>query len=98
MFDYRKISENAAAAVLAIVLSAVSVGAAVGPARAVETGPSLYASAPVALRPCLRRSTCPPTSWFGSRRGPAARAATKRPAAPRITRPGPASVSWRSCR
>ena len=45
MFNYRKISENAAAAVLAIVLSAASVGAAVGPARAVETGPALYASA-----------------------------------------------------
>jgi hypothetical protein len=48
MFDYRKITENAAAAVLAIVLSAASIGAAVGPARAVETGPSLYASAPAA--------------------------------------------------
>ena len=48
MFNYRKISENAAAAVLAVVLSAASVGAAVGPARAVETGPSLYASAPAA--------------------------------------------------
>ncbi|HYI41950.1 MAG TPA: hypothetical protein VE053_16700 [Allosphingosinicella sp.] len=45
MFDYRKISENAVAAVLAIVLSAASVGAAVGP---VESGPSLYASAPTA--------------------------------------------------
>ncbi|HEU0098101.1 MAG TPA: hypothetical protein VFQ67_04925 [Allosphingosinicella sp.] len=48
MFDYQKIKVNAAAAVLAVVLSAASVGAAVGPARAVETGPSLYASAPVA--------------------------------------------------
>ncbi len=48
MFNYRKIGENAAAAVLAVVLSAASVGAAVGPARAVETGPALYASAPVA--------------------------------------------------
>ena len=48
MFNYRKISENAAAAVLAVVLSATSVVAAVGPARAVETGPALYASAPVA--------------------------------------------------
>ncbi|HEX8483656.1 MAG TPA: hypothetical protein VF650_17285 [Allosphingosinicella sp.] len=48
MFDYRKIRENTAAAVLAVALSAVSVGAAVGPARAVETGGSLYASAPVA--------------------------------------------------
>jgi hypothetical protein len=48
MFDYQKIKESAAAAVLAVVLSTVSVGAAVGPARAVETGPALYASAPVA--------------------------------------------------
>ena len=48
MFDYQKIKTNAAAAALAIVLSAVSVGAAVGPARAVESGPALYASAPVA--------------------------------------------------
>ena len=48
MFDSRKIMENAAAAVLAVVLSAASVGAAVGPARAVEAGPALYASAPAA--------------------------------------------------
>jgi hypothetical protein len=48
MFDYRKITENAAAAALAVVLSAVSVGAAVGPARAVETDPALYASASMA--------------------------------------------------
>lgn len=48
MFDYRNIRQNVAAAALAVVLSAVSVGAAVGPARAVETGPALYASAPVA--------------------------------------------------
>ncbi|HLL29486.1 MAG TPA: hypothetical protein VK403_00665 [Allosphingosinicella sp.] len=48
MFDYQKIKESAAAAVLAIVLCAVSVGAAVGPARAVETAPSLHASAPAA--------------------------------------------------
>jgi hypothetical protein len=48
MFNYRKISENAAAAALAVVFSAVSVVAAVGPARAVEAGPALYASAPVA--------------------------------------------------
>ena len=49
MFDYQKIRESIAAAVLAIVLAAASVGAAVGPARAVETGPALYASAPVAF-------------------------------------------------
>jgi hypothetical protein len=48
MFDYRKIRESLAAAVLAIVLSATSIGAAVGPARAIETGPSLAASAQVA--------------------------------------------------
>ncbi|MGA9582526.1 MAG: hypothetical protein WBR13_11230 [Allosphingosinicella sp.] len=48
MFDYRKIGENAAAAVLAVVLSATSIVAAVGPARAVETGPVLHASAPAA--------------------------------------------------
>jgi hypothetical protein len=48
MFNYRKLGENAVAAVLAVMLSAVSVGAAVGPARAVESGPVLYASAPVA--------------------------------------------------
>jgi hypothetical protein len=48
MFNYRKITENVSAAALAVLLSAVSVGAAVGPARAVEAGPALYASAPVA--------------------------------------------------
>ena len=48
MFDYQKIKTNAAAAALAIVLSAVSVGAAVGPARAIETGPALGAPAQVA--------------------------------------------------
>ncbi|MEO7827623.1 MAG: hypothetical protein ABIR60_10830 [Allosphingosinicella sp.] len=48
MIDYRKLSEKTAAAALAIVLSAASVGAAVGPAHAIETGPSLYASAPAA--------------------------------------------------
>ncbi len=48
MFNYRKLGENAAAAVLAILLSAVSVGAAVGPAQSVEAGPAVYASAPVA--------------------------------------------------
>jgi hypothetical protein len=48
MLDYQKLKVNAAAAVLAAVLSAASIGAAVGPARAVEAGPSLYASAPAA--------------------------------------------------
>jgi hypothetical protein len=48
MFDFRRIGENAAAAVLAIMLSAVSVGAAVGPAQSVGTGGALYAQAPAA--------------------------------------------------
>ncbi|MFL6844415.1 MAG: hypothetical protein ACJ8ER_05995 [Allosphingosinicella sp.] len=48
MFDYEKIRRSAAAAMLAIVLSATAITAAVGPARAVETGPALYASAPAA--------------------------------------------------
>ncbi|HEX8448445.1 MAG TPA: hypothetical protein VF652_02535 [Allosphingosinicella sp.] len=48
MFNSRNLTRNAAAAVLAIVLSAASVGAAVGPARAVEAGPALYASAAAA--------------------------------------------------
>lgn len=48
MFDFGKIRECLAAAFLAVVLSAASVGAAVGPARAIETGPALHASAPAA--------------------------------------------------
>ncbi|HEX8125321.1 MAG TPA: hypothetical protein VF548_07050 [Allosphingosinicella sp.] len=48
MFNSRKIKENGAAAALAVLLSAASIGAAVGPARAVEAGPSLYASATAA--------------------------------------------------
>ena len=48
MFDYRKFKENGAAAILAVILSATSVGAAVGPARAIETDTNLYAAAPVA--------------------------------------------------
>jgi serine acetyltransferase len=48
MFNYRKIGENVAAAALAVVLSAVSVGAAVGPAQTVQSGSSLQASAPAA--------------------------------------------------
>ena len=48
MFDYQKIKESVAAALLAIVISATAIGAAVGPARAIETGPSLAAPAQVA--------------------------------------------------
>jgi len=47
MFDYRKIKESAAAAVLAIVLSATAIGATVGPAQADDKGPYLYVQAPV---------------------------------------------------
>ena len=47
MFN-QKIRESVAAALLAIVLSTTSIGAAVGPARAIETGPSLSAPAQVA--------------------------------------------------
>jgi hypothetical protein len=43
MFDYDKIKESALAAVGAIILSATAVGAAVGPARAIETAPVVYA-------------------------------------------------------
>ena len=47
MFSH-KIRESVAAAMLAIVLSAASIGAAVGPARAIETGPSLSTPVQVA--------------------------------------------------
>ena len=47
MFN-RKIRESVAAALLAIVLSTTAIGAAVGPARAIETDPSLRAPAQVA--------------------------------------------------
>jgi hypothetical protein len=47
MFN-QKIRESVAAAVLAILLSATAISAAVGPARAIETGPSLRAPAQVA--------------------------------------------------
>ena len=43
MFDYEKIRESALAAVGAIILSTIAVGAAVGPARALETAPVVYA-------------------------------------------------------
>ena len=48
MFDYQKIKENAAAAVLAILLSATAIGATVSPAQADDTGPYHYVQAPVA--------------------------------------------------
>jgi hypothetical protein len=39
MFDYSKIQQGLVAAVAALVLTATAVGAAVGPARALETAP-----------------------------------------------------------
>jgi hypothetical protein len=48
MFDFEKIRESAIAAALAAILSTTAIVAAVGPARAVETGPSLDAQATVA--------------------------------------------------
>ena len=48
MFDYQKIKESVAAAVLAVLLSTTAITAAVGPARAIETGPSLATPAQVA--------------------------------------------------
>lgn len=42
--DIIQVRQTAAAALAALVLTTVSVGAAVGPARAIETGPS-YAAA-----------------------------------------------------
>jgi hypothetical protein len=41
------ISQNILAAIGAVVLAATSIGAAVGPARAVETAPAALAAAPV---------------------------------------------------
>jgi len=43
MFDYENIRRVALSAIGAIILTTVSVGAAVGPARAIETTPILYA-------------------------------------------------------
>ena len=48
MFDYRKMRDTAAAGLLALILSATSIAAAVGPARAIETAPSARASGQVA--------------------------------------------------
>jgi hypothetical protein len=45
MFNFGKITQNLLAAFGAIVLSATAVGAAVGPARAIETAPVQLAAA-----------------------------------------------------
>lgn len=45
MFDYDKIQRVAFSAIGAIILTTLSVGAAVGPARAIETTPIAYAQA-----------------------------------------------------
>ena len=44
MFDFNRIRESAVAAVAAVILTATAVGAAVGPARAVETAPAMAAA------------------------------------------------------
>ncbi|HET9639083.1 MAG TPA: hypothetical protein VFP12_07740 [Allosphingosinicella sp.] len=48
MFDYRKIQESAAAAVLAVVLSATAIGATISPAQADDAGRYVYVQASVA--------------------------------------------------
>ena len=48
MFDYSNMKQKLTAAVGALILSATAVTAAVGPARAIETGPALYAQTEVA--------------------------------------------------
>jgi hypothetical protein len=40
MFDSSKIKESLMAAIAAVILTSTAVGAAVGPARAVETAPA----------------------------------------------------------
>jgi hypothetical protein len=47
MFDLDNLKQGAIAAVAAIVLTATAVGAAVGPARAVETAPVRVAAAQI---------------------------------------------------
>jgi hypothetical protein len=49
MFDFGKIQSAAVAAVAAILLTAVTVAAAVGPARAAETEHTVYAAADLAV-------------------------------------------------
>ena len=48
MFDFGKIRESAAAAALAIVISATAIGATIVPAQADDQGPYVYVQAPVA--------------------------------------------------
>lgn len=48
MFNFEKIQGAALVAVAALILTSVSVGAAVGPARAVEAAPLAFAEAHVA--------------------------------------------------
>ena len=45
MFDRSKFKEGALAALAALILTSTAVGAAVGPARALETSPLVYADA-----------------------------------------------------
>ncbi len=47
MFDFGKITQNVLATLGAILLTTTAVGAAVGPARAVETAPVQLAAAQV---------------------------------------------------
>ncbi len=47
MFDRDKAQRTAAAIVAALIFSSVMVGAAVGPARAIENAPVVYAQAQV---------------------------------------------------
>jgi hypothetical protein len=42
MFDFGKFREGVAAALAAVLLTVTAVGAAVGPARAIETAPVNY--------------------------------------------------------
>ncbi len=48
MFDFEKLQRIALSAVGALILSSAAIAAAVGPARAIETAPVVYAAAQVA--------------------------------------------------
>jgi hypothetical protein len=48
MFNFDKFRDGVVAAVAALVLTSTAIGAAVGPAGAVETAPVVYAQAPAA--------------------------------------------------